>query len=112
MTARFEMNKTRSGQYVFILKTAAGRILLTSDPYRRRAGALGGVRSVRANAGRPEWFERRSATADQSYFVLTAAEGRVLDCGPLLSSRRAMEKGIQSVMAHGPVADSIDTSET
>ena len=112
MAARFEMKKTRSGQYVFVLKTAAGRILLTSEPYRRRAGALGGILSVRENAGRPEWFERRSARADQSYFVLTTAEGRVLGCGPLLSSRHAMEKSVHAVMAHGPAADSVDATET
>ncbi|MDJ0990671.1 MAG: YegP family protein [Desulfobacterales bacterium] len=111
MAAEFEMRKTRSGQYVFVLKTAAGKTLLTSEPYLRRVGALEGILLVRRNALRPQWFERRAAAADRSYFVLTTAKGRVLGCGPLYASRHAMEKGIHAVMAHGPAARVLDVSE-
>ncbi len=108
MAPRFEMQKSPSGHYTFMLKTGSGRILLTSEPYRRRTGALNGIHAVKANAGRPEWFERRFAAEHQSYFVLTAANGQVIGCGELCSSKRVMERHIQSVMVLGPVAKVVD----
>ncbi len=108
MAPRFEMQQTRSGHYTFILKTGSGQIILTSEPYRQRSGALNGIQSVKANAGRPEWFERRLAAENQPYFVLTADNGQVIGCGKLCSSKHVMENHIQSVMVLGPVAKVVD----
>ncbi len=106
MGAKFEMNQTRSGRYVFVLKTAEGQILLTSEPYRRHAEALGGIPTVKRIALRPRGFERRAAAADQAYFVLASAEGRVvLGCGALCTSHAAMEEGIRTVLTEGPAAE-------
>ena len=112
MTARFEMIKTGGGQYMFILKAANGQTILTGEPYRQRAVARGSIQSAKANAGRSEWFERRVAAGNQAYFVLTAANGRVIGCGALRSSRRAMEKGIRAVMRLGPAARVVGLHET
>lgn len=80
-------------------------------PARRRSSAINGIQSVKKNAARPEWFERRTAAENQPYFVLTAVNGRELGCGAFYSSRRAMENGIQSVMASGPAAAVVDLSQ-
>ena len=111
MTATFEMEKTRGGVYRFVLKTARGTTVLTSEPHRCRAGALAGIKSVRQNAARLEWFERRQAATGRSYFVLTTARGRVLGCGSIHASRRTMEHDIHSVMTHGPAAAIVDTGD-
>ena len=109
MAPRFEMQKTTSGHYIFMLKTGSGQVILTSEPFRQRTGALDGIKFVQANAGRPEWFERRLGAENQAYFVLKAAKGRVLGCGELCSSQHAMERGIKSVMVLGPVARVVDS---
>jgi uncharacterized protein YegP (UPF0339 family) len=106
-------NAKDPGQAIYLCsENPGGSVLLTSEPHCCRAGALAGIDAVRQSAARCEWFERRKAAADQSYFVLTTAKGRVLGCGPIHTTRRTMEKGIHAVMDHDPAAETVDASGT
>ncbi len=50
MAAKFELKKSKSGQYHFNLKASNGQIVASSEMYKSKASALNGIESVRTNA--------------------------------------------------------------
>ncbi len=50
MASKFQIQKSSDGQFRFNLKAANGEIILTSELYKQKASALGGVDSVKKNA--------------------------------------------------------------
>jgi len=49
--SRFELKKTKSGQFHFNLKAPNGQIILASEMYESKDAALSGIESVRRNSG-------------------------------------------------------------
>ncbi|MGD9330892.1 MAG: YegP family protein [Desulfobacterales bacterium] len=112
MAGKFELKKTRNGQYMFNLKAGNGQIILTSEPYKQKASAQNGIESVRKSAADDFRFERKSAKDGQPYFVLKAVNGQVLGRSEMYSSGAAMENGIQSVMSNAIGAAVADKSDS
>ena len=104
MAAKFDLKKGNSGQYMFNLKAANGEVILTSEQYKEKDGAIGGIESVKANCSDDSRFERKTAKNGESYFVLKAANGQTIGKSEMYSSTSAMENGIQSVKKNGPIA--------
>lgn len=50
---RFELYKDKAGEYRFRLRAKNGKIILTGESYKQRAGCLNGIASVRKNAPSP-----------------------------------------------------------
>ncbi|MEV4738190.1 MULTISPECIES: YegP family protein [unclassified Microbacterium] len=50
---KYEIYKDSSGHFRFRLKAANGEIIATSQAYTTKAGALGGIASVKKNANAP-----------------------------------------------------------
>ena len=101
----FELKRSADGQFMFNLKAANGEIILTSERYKRKAGAKNGIDSVRKNAGLDERYERRESTSGQPYFVLKAANGEIIGNSEMYSSESARETGIASVKSNAAEAD-------
>lgn len=97
MAAKFEIKKTKSGQYMFNLKAGNGQIILTSEMYNSKSSAENGIASVKANASADERFERKTNSAGSPYFVLLAANKQVIGKSEAYSSNSSMENGIRSV---------------
>jgi uncharacterized protein YegP (UPF0339 family) len=104
MSAKFEIQKASDGHFHFHLKAANGEIIFTSQQYKAKANALGGIDSVKANAPSDAHYERKTSHAEQPYFILKAANGETVGCSQMYSSAAAMEKGIESVKANAPTA--------
>jgi uncharacterized protein YegP (UPF0339 family) len=51
MAGKFEVYKDKSGGFRFRLKAGNGDVVASSESYKTKAGALGGVESVKKNAG-------------------------------------------------------------
>lgn len=49
MAGKFELKKTKNGQFFFNLKAANGQIILTSEMYKSKSGAQNGIESVKKN---------------------------------------------------------------
>ncbi|MEM8344664.1 DUF1508 domain-containing protein, partial [Morganella morganii] len=47
MAAKFHLKKAKDGQFHFNLHAANGEIILTSELYKAKDSALGGIESVR-----------------------------------------------------------------
>jgi uncharacterized protein YegP (UPF0339 family) len=104
MSAKFEIEKATDGHFHFHLKAANGEIIFSSQQYKAKASAQGGIDSVKANAPVDAHFERKTSSSDRPYFILKAANGETVGCSQMYSSMTAMEKGIESVKANAPTA--------
>jgi uncharacterized protein YegP (UPF0339 family) len=50
MAGKFEVYKDKSGGFRFRLKAANGEVIASSQSYKTKASAMGGVESVKKNA--------------------------------------------------------------
>lgn len=105
MAAKFTLRKTEKGNFVFNLKASNGQIILTSQTYADKSGAMNGIQSARKNAGNDANFERRTASNGQPYFVLKAANAQIIGQSEMYSAKATMENGIVSVMKNAPEAE-------
>ena len=104
MAAKFELKKGGSGQFMFNLKAGNGEVILTSEQYKDKQGAVSGIESVKANAADDVRYERKTAKNGQTYFVLKATNSQTIGRSEMYSSTSAMENGIQSVKKNAPTA--------
>ena len=96
MASKYELKTSKNGQFVFNLKAANGQVILTSESYTTKDAALNGIESVRKNSQVDTNFERKTATNNQPYFTLKAANGQTIGKSELYSGTAAMENGIAS----------------
>jgi uncharacterized protein YegP (UPF0339 family) len=110
MASHYELKNGANGQFSFNLKAANGEIILTSETYKSKEGALNGIESVKKNSADDAQFERKKSVASQPYFVLKAKNHEVIGRSEMYTSDGAMEKGIESVKKNGPAATTNDIS--
>ncbi|WP_433014640.1 YegP family protein [Kribbella sp. CA-294648] len=51
MAGKFELYEDKSGGFRFRLKAGNGEVIASSESYQTKAGALGGIESIKKNAG-------------------------------------------------------------
>lgn len=103
MAARYVLSRS-GAQYRFVLKAGNNEIILTSELYVSKQGALTGIASVKANSPDDSRYERKSASNGLPMFNLKAANGERIGTSETYSSAQAREAGIQSVKNNGPTA--------
>jgi Fe-Mn family superoxide dismutase len=96
--AWYELKKDASGKWMFNLKAGNGEVVLTSESYSTKDGALSGIDSVRKNALMSERFEKRTSAKGDPYFVLLASNKEPIGRSEMYSSANAMENGVNAVM--------------
>lgn len=97
----YVLKKDSAGRYMFNLKAKNGEVILTSQSYADKVGALNGIDSVRTHGPADGNYERLKSSAGEPYFVLKATNGQVIGRSEMYSSASAMENGITSVKANG-----------
>jgi len=105
MTGWFEIAKNDKGQFSFVLKAANAQVILRSEQYESKAGALGGVASVQVNSPRNERYQLATASDGRFYFNLRAANSRVIGTSQMYTTEAARSTGIESVKVNGPAPD-------
>lgn len=105
MSGKFELFRDKRGEYRFRLKAGNGEILLASDAYKEKSGALNGIASVQKNAEARHRFRGQLSLHDKPYFVLTAANGQMIGTSEIFSSEHAKDNAIKSVMYSAPSAN-------
>ena len=93
----FEVFTGSAGDFYFHLSAANHEIILASEGYVTRTGALAGVLAVLDNAGYAERYELARAVDGQYYFNLHNANGQVIGTSELYTTRAAAERGIEAV---------------
>jgi len=103
MAGKFEIKKSK-GQFMFNLKAANGRVILTSERYKSKASAQSGIKSVQKNASQDASFDRKKAKNGKPYFVMTAGNREVIGRSEMYSSTSSCENGIASIKRHAKSA--------
>lgn len=105
MAAWFELTKTSDGRFHFSLKANEKETLLSSETYRSRSAAEGGIASVRANCAQPARFEKKTAVNGKFYFNLKAANGEVIGTSPMYATEPLRDAAIATATASGARAE-------
>lgn len=111
MPGSYVISKTKNGKFTFNLRAGNHQVILTSQTYAAKSGAVNGVESVRKNGADDSRFTRKTAKDGSAYFVLSAANGEVIGKSEMYTSTSAMENGIASVKKNARDAKVIDRSE-
>ena len=104
MAGKFEIKKTKDGQFFFHLKASNGQIILVSERYKARSGAQNGIKSVKANAADDGRYQRLTSSNGKAYFVLKAGNRQIIGTSEMYSSESARDNGIASVRTSAPDA--------
>ena len=99
MAGKFELFKDKKGEFRFRLRAGNGEIVLASESYKDRAGALNGVESVRKNAGDAARYAKKAAAGGKHHFVLKAANNQVIGQSEMYDSETSCDSGVKSAMA-------------
>ena len=104
MPGKFEVYKDKAGEFRFRLKAGNGQIILASEGYKQKAGAMNGIKSVKKNAPSDTNFERKETKSGAQRFNLLAANKQVIGTSESYKSNAARENGIASVKKNAPDA--------
>ena len=102
MSGWYELSKTSSGQFRFVLKAANAETILVSEQYTTHEAAKKGIASVQANSPLDERYDRKVAKDGKPYFNLKAANHQIIGTSEQYNTEAAREKGIASVKSNGP----------
>ena len=108
MAGRFEIKRAKDGQFFFHLKAGNGEIILASEMYQAKAGALNGIESVKKNAPLAEHYAKLVSQNKKFYFTLKAANQQVIGNSEMYESEASRDHGIESVMKNAPGAQVAD----
>lgn len=112
MPGTFEIKKAKDGQIFFNLKAANGQIILSSEMYRAKDGALNGIESVKKNAPIAERYAKLTAKDGSFYFTLKAANSQVIGNSEMYESESSRDEGIESVMQNAPAAKLVEVASS
>ena len=108
----FELFQSENNQkYYFNLKAKNGQVILSSQGYADRNGAINGIDSIKTNCGDDSKYERKTASNGKFHFNLKAANGQIIGSSQMYASEAGMENGIESVKTNAPDADVNDATE-
>ncbi|GHF51860.1 hypothetical protein HNQ07_003081 [Deinococcus metalli] len=93
MASKFVL-KASGDQFMFNLHAGNGQVVLTSERYTSKAGATGGIASVKQNAASDTRYDM---SEDGLRFSLKAANGQVIGTSETYSSAAAARDGTQAV---------------
>jgi hypothetical protein len=106
--AKFETLTGADGQTYFHLRAANGEIVLQSEGYTDKAGAINGVASVRENGGLVASYEVIETGNHQAFFHLQAGNGEIIGSSEVyasLSNANRAVKDLSALIASEKVAD-------
>ena len=93
----FEVYKDKADEYRFRLKASNGEVVLSSEGYSAKAGAMNGIESVKKHSKMDEMFESYTDKAGKYRFRLKAANGQVIGSSEAYESEANHKAGIESV---------------
>jgi len=112
MPGTFEIKRAADGQTFFRLKATNGQIILASEMYKAREGALKGIESVRTNAPIAERYSKLTSKDGSFYFTLKAANSEVIGSSEMYKSEASRDEGIDSVMKNAPAAKLVEIASS
>ena len=110
MPARYALQMTSSGAFLFNLHASNGQIILTSGQFVTRTEAMESIASARLHCQQDDRFARLTASSGEPFFRLETPDGDLIGYSELYASATGRDAGIVSVKANGPGAPIEDES--
>jgi uncharacterized protein YegP (UPF0339 family) len=104
----FLIRTSKDGEIYFTLRAVNHEVILTSETYTALGHLQQGIASVRTHSQNDADFDRRLSASDQPYFVLRAANNKVIGTSEMYSSTQKCEQGIAAVKQCAAVAEVVD----
>ena len=92
----FQSEKTE--KFHFRMKAGNGEIILQSQAYNDKTGALNGIESVKKNGASEDNFEVKEAKNGKGYFTLKAGNGQIIGQSQQYKTESGLKNGIQSII--------------
>ncbi|MBB5020030.1 hypothetical protein HNQ59_003338 [Chitinivorax tropicus] len=107
MPGHYIIKQSNAAQpYHFVLRADNNHVILTSENYASKQGALKGIASCQINSPDDGRYQRKQSTAAQPYsFVLKAGNGEIIGRSENYTTEASRETGIASVKVNGPTSD-------
>lgn len=102
MNGYYELKPSTGDKWMFNLKAGNHQVILTSQIYESKQGAMEGIHSVQVNGKSDASFERKDASSGEPYFSLKAKNGQIIGKSQMYASEAARDAGIASVMENSP----------
>lgn len=103
--ATFKIFKSdKDDQWYWNLTAPNNKVILASEGYKTRFGALWGTLSVRKNTIFGKRFEVRKGVNKQWFFTLVAGNGEVIGKSEGYKTIAARKNGVASVLENAPTA--------
>ena len=80
-------------------------MILSSQMYASKSGAMNGIESVRKNCGNEDCWERKTAKNGKFHFNLKSTNGQIVGSSQMYASEAGMNNGIESVKKNAPGAE-------
>ena len=93
----FQVSNGKDDKFYFNLTPANGQVIFSSQGYKSKDGCENGIASVKKNSSNKKHFERKDSKGGQHYFVLKAANSKVIGKSQMYKSNESSENGIQSI---------------
>ncbi|MEM7087679.1 MAG: YegP family protein [Bacteroidota bacterium] len=100
----FELKKSGE-KFHFVLKSGNGQVILSSQMYASKSGAMNGIQSVQNNCGDDNCFERKTAANGKFHFNIKSTNGQIIGSSQMYAAEAGMNNGIESVKKNAPGAD-------
>lgn len=98
--------------YYFVLVAPNHEVILKSEMYTSRDGALNGIESTKINCPYDKNYDRLTATNGNPYFNLRAENRKIIGTSEMYSSEQMRDKGIEAVKKYGTTETLIDKTGT
>lgn len=105
---KFVITKRTNGEFQFNLKADNGQIILASEGYTAKAGAVNGIESVKKHAPDDANYDRKTSSNGKYYFNLKASNGQVIGTSEMYEATAGRDNGIESVKKNAPGATTDD----
>lgn len=104
MAGKYKLMRSANSQFYFNLVADNNEVVLTSETYWAKQGALNGIESVRINSPIDSRYQRKVSSRGKFIFNLTAANNEVIGKSEEYNTVEAREHGISVVKRIGPSA--------
>ncbi len=108
---KFDLRKSKNGQYYFNLTAENGQVILTSEMYTQKHNALNGIESVKENSSDDGRYKRADSDKGDPYFTLRAGNHQVIGTSEMYKSNSSRDNGIESIKRNATVAEVEDNTD-
>jgi uncharacterized protein len=100
----FQVSTGKDEKFYFKLTAKNGQVILSSQGYKDKSGCRNGIASVKKNSSNKKHFERKDSKGGQYYFVLKAANSKVVGKSQMYKTNESSENGIESIKTNARLA--------